>query len=205
MTFTNATCQHTEAHTYITTVQSQVNHPLPGSLSSFSSMLPACHYSCHPHLMLIICPSLMNVGPSFSRLSTASAASSLCRASNLPVKTALASLVSQGAAEQDSMAQHSMAQPQHGTPHVSVQVQLLALCPQHSGSSVLILRGLSPQLHTEGLLAHYFCGTYCHVLPSTANGLCTTRLRTYIAKTQQLLVTKQKQLLTTDCCKACPP
>jgi len=41
-------------------------HPTPSGLK----------LSCSPHLMLIICPSLIKVGPSFSRLSTASAASS---------------------------------------------------------------------------------------------------------------------------------
>lgn len=50
------------------------------------------------HLMLMIWPSLMNVGPSFSRLSTASRASSAWRSTRRPVSTALASLVSQGAA-----------------------------------------------------------------------------------------------------------
>lgn len=61
--------------------------------------LPTWQHTRAPYLMLRIWPSLMNVGPSCVRFSTASLASSACRSSILPDRNALASFVSQGAAQ----------------------------------------------------------------------------------------------------------
>lgn len=91
------------------------------------------------YLMLMIWPSLMKVGPNFSRLLTASAASSRCRASSLPVRKAFAILVNQGAAaaaasvaarqQQQQRQLHSVARlgrcpDRHNTVHSAQQLQL---------------------------------------------------------------------------------